>query len=480
MPPRRGADDDVADDSTPAVEDAWQSRLCVREVRRGREVVRVLEPIAANVSTILVFDPRWTGVIGYDDFADTIVLLKAPPWRPWDVPKGGVRLGDWSEADTARLGMWLAAEYEIKVPDAHLLSGVLVAAYTRRFHPVRDWLESLVWDGRNRLSSWLVDVMGAKDTPYVRAVGQAWAVSAVARVLKPGCKVDTVLVLEGNPGIRKSSVLRALAGDEWFLEVGITDVANKDAQQVLRRKWVAEFPEIDGLARREQSAVKSYFSRQVDTYRPSYGKISRDFPRQIVFAATTNKSEWITDETGGTGRRMWPVWCSFGQPALAAAMREQFWAEAYVRAMSGEQWHMVDPELVDAEREEQDARMRADPWEEEVSAWLLRPSDLGNRRDGITTRDVLTGAFGIDPMKHTNVDAARVGAILRKIGWAPGRQERRNGARVRLYRPIVERNLEADDALTEEQETELRTLDALGPPAGPEALDEPELAREHG
>lgn len=401
---------------------------------------------AANVATILVNDPRWAGVLAYDEFAESIVTCSAPPWRPDDIPAGGVILGDWSAPDTARFKTWLSQEFDIDVPTGEALDGVLIAAHRRRIHPVCDWLKSLRWDGKKRLPTWLIDVMGCEDTPYARAVGQAWAVSAVARAFKPGCKVDTVLVLEGKPGTFKSSVLRALFGDAWFLEMSITDVSNKDAMQVLRRKWGAEFPEIDGLSKHEQASVKSYFSRQVDTYRKSYGHTSGDFPRQAVFAATTNKNDWITDETGGTGRRMWPIRCTRGDVALATELREQLWAEARARYESGEAWHITDPELLEASRLEQDARFRVDPWEETIAKWLASPSDIGSRMQGVSTAQVLAGALLIDHGKRDPAASMRVGAILRRLDWVPGQQQLRDGARVRLYRP-VEGAVEAEEVV---------------------------------
>jgi len=413
----------------------WK-RFLLRKIDSDGKVKAGIRPVTANVVTVLTHDPRWDGVLAYDEFAETIVTRKPPPWRPQD-GSPDTKIGDWTDLDTTRVQCWLSDHFAIDVGAEAVLAGVNVVANRARVHPVREWLDSLRWDAKKRLPTWLIDVFGAADTPYVRAVGQAWAVSAVARVYNPGCKVDTVLVLEGKPGIFKSSVLRAISGDEWFLEMSITDVSNKDAMQILRRKWLAEFPEIDGLSRTEQAAVKSYFSRQVDTYRASYGKGSRDFPRQTVFAATTNKEQYLTDETGGTGRRMWPVRCTQGNVPLARALREQFWAEAVARYQSGEEWYLSDPALRDAEREEQDARFRSDPWEQSVAEWLAKPVDIGTSRAkaGVTTADVLAG-LNIDLGRRTHADAGRVGAILRRLGWLPGKHpETRQGARVRVYRP---------------------------------------------
>lgn len=418
--------------SKPPIELSWQSSL-LTELPKDAVKYR---PNVANIVTILVNDPRWHNVLAYDDFAETVVTLSAPPWRPCDIGEEPAP-GDWLDADTARLQCWLSDSYGFDAGVSTVLSGVLLASLRHRVHPVRDWLESLRWDAKIRLTTWLRDVMGADDSDYTRAVGSAWLISAVARAYRPGCKVDTVLVLEGAPGIFKSSVLRALAGDEFFLEMSISDVSSKDAMQVLRRKWLAEMPEIDGLTRIEQAQVKSYFSRQVDTYRESYGHKSRDFPRQTVFAATTNKHEWLADETGGTGRRMWPVKCAFGNVSMARDLREQLWAEARARYCSGELWHIVDPEIRDAERAEQEARLRVDALEERIAAWLAKPSDVGADKaaHGVTTGDVLAGPMGLDPGKWGILEQSRVGAILRHLGWIPGNPEHRNGARVRVYRP---------------------------------------------
>ena len=413
--------------------DAWRDGLLYKATKSGP----VLRPILANAVAILSNDDAWRGVLAYDEFAETIITRKKPPWRTCDSPKV-LEPGDWTDEDTGRVQCWLSAVHDVDVGGETALAAVKIAAHRVRVHPVREWLESLRWDGKRRLPTWLVDVFGCDDTPYARAVGQAWAISAVARAYRPGCKVDTVLVLEGKPGTFKSSVLRALVGDAWFMEMSITDVSNKDAMQVLRRKWIGEFPEIDGLSRAEQAAVKSYFSRQVDTYRASYGKGARDYPRQTVFAATTNKEQYLTDETGGTGRRMWPVRCARGDVAAAAQLREQFWAEAKVRLEAGEEWHIRDPELRDAEREEQDARFRVDPWEEKVAAWLARPVDAGRPRaeKGVTTADVLGSAIMLETSRQGHADAGRIGAILRRLGWVPGKHpESRDGARVRVYRP---------------------------------------------
>ena len=394
-----------------------------------------LRNITANACTILALDEQWAEVLAFDEFAETLVTRKPPPWRPNDAP-AEVKCGDWTDEDTIRAQSWLAEHYALDIGLESTLCAIKVAAHRRRVHPVRDWLRSLRWDGKRRGPTWLVDVFGAEGTPYTRAVGQAFLVACVARVMVPGCKVDTVPILEGEQGIGKSSCLRALVGDDWFLEMSISDVTNVDAMQVLRRKWIAEMPEIDGWSRSETSHFKGYVSRQVDTYRASYGRGTRDYPRQTCFIGTTNGQEYLKDETGN--RRFQPVTCTKGDVAAVRQLREQLWAEAVARYDAHEEWHISDPELLDAFKVEQDARYRSDPWEQAVSGWLAKPADAGfpNRGErGVTTADALCGALVMDRGKLTQTDSNRMAAVLRRLGWAQGKQERRDGARVRPFRP---------------------------------------------
>lgn len=427
-----------------AVEGEWARGLLHKKRDDGSDG-GTLRPISANVVTILTHAPEWAGVIAYDEFAECVVTRKPPRWRAQDAPRD-CKPGEWTALDTARLQNWLADRWALDLGHEATIAAVQLVADRARVHPVREWLNSIQWDGVRRTQSWLADVFGADDTPLTRAIGSAWLVSAVARIMRPGCQVDTVLVLEGEPGIFKSSVLRELVGDEWFFEMSITDVTKLDAMQVLRCKWVAEFPEIDGLSRTEQAHVKAYFSRRIDRYRESYGRRAGDFPRQVVFAASTNKDQWIVDETGGTGRRMWPLLCRRGDVALARAMRTQLWAEAVVRYRDGDAWHMLDPELRDAERDEQDERYRADPWEQRIGAWLQeKPSDarFKSKADmGVTSLDVLRGAIGAEISKIAHADANRIAACLHHLGWVQGKREMRDSARVRPYYPVPSEDAE--------------------------------------
>lgn len=368
-----------------------------------------------NAITVFVHDPRWRGVLAYDEFAESIVTTRMPPWHMTD--SGGAAVGDWTEEDTTRAESWLHRAYGLKLSDSKILQAVAVAARGKLVHPVRAYLRGLEWDGIKRLTRWLHTLLGADETPYTAAVGKAWLISAVARVMKPGCKVDTMLVLEGKTGIRKSLALRVLTGDAWFTSIaGAIDPT--ETPQLLRRKWIAELDELASLRRtREQETIKSFLSRQEDNYRAPYARRARDFPRQCVFAGSTNEDHYLRDPTGA--RRFWPVRCRKIWVRGIEIERDQLWAEAVACYDAGERWYFSDDEITKLVVAEQSERYEEDAW---TDAILEHCSVLQTM--GVTMDDVLTRCLGIEMAKWTHADVMRVGAILRRIGWRPKGRER--------------------------------------------------------
>lgn len=301
--------------------------------------------------------------IAHDEFADRLMITARVPWDDnyTNYPR------EWTDNDTHGCKALLEMSF-IKPSKETVADSVRFVALRRKYHPVRDYLTRLQWDGTPRLESLAFRYFGASDTPYGRAVGTRYLISAVARIMRPGCKVDTMLILEGEQGKRKSTALRTLVGDEWFTDQ-LPDLTSKDASIQLRGKWLIEIAELDRMNRAEVTAVKSYASRQVDTYRPPYGRVAIDVPRQCVFAGSTNEHEYLRDQTGN--RRYWPIECGDIDVAAITQDRDQLWAEAVHLHRAGEQHWLTDAEEQLA-REAQDDRRERHPWEARLSQHITR------------------------------------------------------------------------------------------------------------
>jgi predicted P-loop ATPase len=282
-----------------------------------------------------------------------------------------------------------------------------IRAYDCRFHPVRDYLDALQWDGTPRLANLFPTYFGSDDNKYTRLIGEMFLISMVARIYKPGCKADHLPVIEGPQGTLKSSACRVLGG-LWFSD-NLPDVtAGKDAAQHLRGKWLIEVPEMHAMSRGEAAQLKAFITRQVERYRPSYGRKEVIEPRQCVFVGTTNKDGYLRDETGG--RRFWPIKAGTIKVDVLETNRDHLFAEAVTRYREGANWW---PDK-DFERQqivpEQAARFEADAWEELIAPYL-------NTHEKVTISQVAHGALEIEKTRIGTADQRRISATLEQLGW---------------------------------------------------------------
>ncbi|ABE62950.1 virulence-associated E [Nitrobacter hamburgensis X14] len=299
-------------------------------------------------------------------------------------------------------------------------------AVKNSFHPVRDYLNALRWDGVPRAGNWLSTYLGATRTPYTNGIGQMFLIAMVARAFQPGCKADYMLILEGKQGLMKSSACRALAG-QWFSDQ-LPDIGTKDAAQHLRGKWLIEAAEMHALSRAETTALKAFVTRQEERYRPPYGRLEVVEPRQCVFIGTTNKAVYLKDETGG--RRFWPVKCGTIAIDRLAADRDQLFAEAVHLYRSGAAW-WPDREF-EAEHiaPEQERRFEHDDWSQPISEYL-------KDKQSVTLIDVAAGALHVRREDFSRSDQLRITAILEKVGWERGIPEHGRRPWVRTQRESV-------------------------------------------
>ncbi len=384
-------------------------------------------PCVHNVALILTHRSEWQHVLTYDAFAGDIVKRKIPPWLDDTVPDNA-KAGDWTNEDNIRTGMWITREYNCAVSTSIVAEAVQVVAQLSTVHPVRDWLDSLKWDRKARLDDFLIRLAGAKDCLYTRAVTKNFFLGAVARVKEPGAKVDTMLILEGDQGIGKSTLLRVLAGEEWFLETSI-DIGSKDGYQALRRKWIVEMGELDSLNRGDVSRIKQFLTAVKDSYRPSYGRGTIDFPRQCVFAGSVNPEGggYLKDGTGA--RRFQPIVVAHVNMKAVREERIQLWAEAIFRYRQCEKWYLRDARMLKAAALEAEERRQTDPWEAHIVKWF---EEHVCKTKGVTTERILTSAIGMPKDRQTRADQIRAGQALRAIGWG---KVIRGGDSVRRYFP---------------------------------------------
>ena len=292
-----------------------------------------------NILMILNEDPRIAGKLWHDDFSSYDFADDSLPWRR--ISKA------WSDKDDANLRVYIDRLYGIRGKE--LISDALDHVFcNHRRHPVREYLDSLRWDGVERLDTLIASYIGAEDNELNRAMTRKIFTAAVRRVYEPGCKFDYCLILSGGEGIGKSTFLKIMGGD-WFSDSIIT-TEGKEGMESLRQAWIIELAELASIKRSDVEQVKNFLSKQEDIYRAAYGKRTNHYPRQCVFFGTTNEVSFLKGDTGN--RRFWVIPVDAGLRKIEGdlferlkADRDQLWAEAVVRYRQGEKLYL------DAEQE---------------------------------------------------------------------------------------------------------------------------------
>lgn len=395
-------------DETPA----WERELLCTRSNEIRTTI-------GNTMIVLEHNPAFAGALFFDERALQPCTTRALPWdRPgMKYPRALV------DDDAVFFARFMERTYEAAFSSEICGRALWAHAGLDRRDALAGYLERLSWDKTERTETWLIRHAGAPDTPFVRAASRCWLISAVARALHPGCKVDHVLILEGGQGLKKSTLLASLAGESFFTD-HIPDVDSKDTAMILGRSWIIELAELESMRKSEVTQLKSFITRRSDIFRPPYGRAVIEVPRRCVFAASTNEESYLRDPTGN--RRFWPVRVSLDDAAGLAEVRDQLWAEAVELFKTGERWWLEDRELIAEAQEEQAAREQVDPWTDLVLSAV-------DGRPHTTTGDVLN-AIGVDKARRTAGDAMRIGWVLRQAGWVRTMQ-RRGRIREWLYYP---------------------------------------------
>lgn len=423
--------DDLEEDArTVALNDDWLDELETEKSGVAKNTIN-------NVVLILNNDPALVGCFGFNEFEQRETATKALPWDK-NVHKYPRPLVD---ADDAELRLYLERAYGI-TGKAQITDGLTVVVRGNSFHPVRDYLDAVEWDGEERLDTLFIDLFGAADTPYTRAVTRKSFCAAVSRVYRPGCKYDYVLVIVGDQGIGKSTTLARMGGD-WFSD-SVTTLTGKEALESIQGSWLIELGELAGLRKAEVDAVKHFVSKKEDRFRVAYGKRVEHFPRRCVFFGTTNEEDFLRDVTGN--RRFWVINTKGGKPFidfkeyLDDVTVAQLWAEAKQRVADGEPLYLETPDLEGEARKIQDRHLEKDErvglvgeylerllptnWDDldtyQRRQWLVDDKNVGTvERTNVCTLEIWAECLEKDPNSITRRDSFEIGRILKSLrGWS--------------------------------------------------------------
>lgn len=311
------------------------------------------------------------------------------------------------------LRVTIGTDYGIRFYKDDFSELVQFLAHKNRFHPVIDYLDALSWDGVPRLDTWLIDLAGAPDTDYVRAVSRIVLVAAVRRVRVPGTKFDEMLILESPQGKEKSTAINILAvRDEWFLDNLPLSADSKVVIELTSGAWIVEASELNGMKTRDADRLKGFLSRRKEKARLSYDRLLTVAGRQFIIIGTTNEDEYLVDMTGD--RRFWPVRIAGFDIEKLREVRDQLWAEAVAREKAGESIRL-DRGLWGAAAEEQEARRHEEPWVAMVGG------ELGDIKGRVMVNDLLE-IVGVPMKDRTAYHTDRMGKVMRALGWSRDKQ----------------------------------------------------------
>lgn len=406
-----------------------------------------LKPTIENALLIIDNDPDTRGVFAYDSFSEMPTLQRPPVWRK----DAKVRVenedctnvreyDEMEDYDKSELRLWLEKKYGMAAR-APVDDALKIAIRRNAFHPIRDYLNSLEWDGVKRLSTIFIDCFGVADTPYAREVGEKFFVGAVRRVFIPASKMDYIPVLVSDEGLQKSKFVKRMA-KLWGSDTFSTWNGGKDAYEQLRGAWLVEIAELNGVQTRSSNTRKAFITKGSDRYRQAYGEFVKTFKRQCVFIASSNDVVFLDDPSEG-GRRWWGMMCNpesitidVGSPEFLD-MVDLYWAEAVHYYRAG-----VLP-MLSRESENEARVLREVHKNEDIESGALVeylnmpvPEDWGERnilqrkayfnderslwvgkpRDVICTAEVAREFFEIDRKTYNHKEGRRVSDAIRATG----------------------------------------------------------------
>lgn len=361
-----------------------------------------------NIVRLIESEPALQNLFRFNEFISDIEYNRAPSWNHKIKP--GKKIDD---SDEIFIKGWLAEEKHFEPPRALINEALVLCSAKNKIHPVKNYLESLKWDGKKRLDLWMHKVCGAEDNIYSTLVGRKMICALVKRIYDPGCQFDNLIVLEGKQGIYKTSMLRIIGG-EWYAPFSIK-AESKDAIDVMQGKWLLEMEELTAMRYTDIEHIKAFLSRTVDRVRLSYRRNAQDFPRQCVFIGSMNPigdNQYFKDTS--ENRRFWPIECK-GTIKIrwVKENRDQLFAEA-MKVYEKEKLFLDNEDAIKISVDKQEDRKPHDSWMDLIDEFL-------SGKNFITTIEIMTKCLHCPTDKITIANSIRVGICMRRLGWLPKR-----------------------------------------------------------
>jgi len=337
-----------------------------------------------------------------------------------DCPWGGQ--GDLTDSDLIQMKYYLSVVHEKEYPVQTINEALLIQAMEQTYHPIKDYLCELKWDGVSRLRDWMVEICGVQRNQYVEDISEIILCAAVRRIYNPGCKFDYMAILEGSQGIGKTTLLQILGG-EWYINAHLsTHESKKDLVDLMRKAWIIEISELSGFKKAAIEDIKNFISCDTDRVRMPYARNSEDFPRHNIFIGTHNPSgdnQYLRDDTGN--RRFWPVDCADINIEKAYKWRDQLWAEA-LRRYREVAMYLTNNESLSILSDYHSDREPHNPWDEMIKEYIVG-------RDTVFNKVILRDVFKLDVGKLSYLElqskTTTIGKRLKKEGWVRGSNKKR-------------------------------------------------------